>query len=139
MTEGGLPFGKLVFDRVVKTADFKRVESPLNRRGRKPAVNPDDLSDAIQEVLLAAGGKMLGMMARELQAETERGSDLWNSHCPNLVADRFGISPRTVDEHFRDELQGKARDGFSFKREKESGVVNGRTYWHCCKTGGFND
>ena len=139
MTDGGLPFGKLVFDRFVKSSDFKPVESPLSRRGRKPAVPPGEISDAIREALVAAGGKMLGLMARELENETERGSDLWKSHCANVVADRCGLSPRTIDEHFRKELQGQTRDGFSFKREREEGVKGGRSFWVCCKTGGFNE
>jgi len=123
VTPSGFEFGALRFVREIPLEEFQPVESAETRskRGRKPTVPGEKITETILEVLMLSSGKMRGQMPAELVGETVKGSETWNSYCCNAVADRLGIAPDTVSRHFGKHLKGQTVGGHYFQGFKEVG------------------
>ena len=138
-TKDGFEFGALQFVRTIPLEEFKPVESledrAAGRRGRKPKVEPEQLTAAILETLQANGGRMPGRMSDEIKAETIRGSEVWRSYAANVVSERLGISADTVYRHFLNDLKDKAIGGWYFWSSKGTGR-NDHWFWAVSKDSG---
>ena len=134
VTEGGLSFGKLVFDRVVPSSEFQPTEPVVNVRGRKRIVEPEAITLAILETLQAAGGRMFGHMSRELKVETLPGSETWRSYCTNIVSEKLGIAAKTVYTHFSENLKDRTVGGHHFWLQKDL-AQGGRWLWLVSREG----
>jgi len=134
VTVSGFEFGALRFVREIPIEEFHPVESAETRmkRGRKPAVPEEKITETILEALMLNSGKMRGQMTAELAGETVKGSDTWRSYCCNVVADKLGISPDTVYRHFSKRLKGQTVGGHYFQGFKEVGK-GGHWVWMASK------
>ena len=131
-TEDGFEFGALQFIRTIPLEEFKPVESAEDRaaakRGRKPKVEPDQITEAILETLQANGGRMPGRMPSELKNETIKDSAAWRTYAANVVSERLGISADNVYRHFSSNMKDRTIDGWFYWSVKGS-ALNDHWFW----------